>query len=169
MRNFRTAAVASATAVTVVLGGTAIASAQNNQPTTETSTTTTTAAATTTGNEKTTKAEPTPTATAKVANDKQVIFAGKVRESDKDLGAVISDGTKGLSEDKGSSKFTNDTQDPFYITDAFGKRTNAELVPQWARIWIDATVVAGIGAVVGLIIAGINFASYNGWITLPSF
>lgn len=167
MRNFRTAAVASATAVTVVLGGTAIASAQ---PTTETSTstTTTTAAATTTGNEQTTKAEPTATTTAKVANDKQVIFAGKVRESDKDLGAVISDGTKGLNEGKGSSKYTNDTQDPFYITDAFGKRTNAELVPQWARIWIDATVVAGIGAVVGLIIAGINFASYNGWITLPS-
>lgn len=167
MRNLRTAAVASATAVTVVLGGTAIASAQ---PTTETSTstTTTTAAAPTTGNEQTTKAEPTATTTAKVANDKQVIFVGKVREGDKDLGAVISDGTKGLKEDKGSSKFTNDTQDPFYITDAFGKRTNAELVPQWARIWIDATVVAGIGAVVGLIIAGINFASYNGWITLPS-
>lgn len=165
MRNFRTAAVASATAVTVVLGGTAIASAQ---PTTETSTKTTTAAATTTGNEQTTKAEPTATTTAKVANDKQVIFAGKVRESDKDLGAVISDGTKGLNEGKGSSQYTNDTKEPFYITDAFGKRTNAELVPQWARIWIDATVVAGIGAVVGLIIAGINFASYNGWITLPS-
>lgn len=166
MRNLRTAAVASATAVTVVLGGTAIASAQ---PTTETSTTTTTAAAPTTGNAQTTKAEPTATTTAKVANDKQVIFAGKVRESDKDLGAVISDGTKGLNEGKGSSQYTNDTQDPFYITDAFGKRTNAELVPQWARIWIDATVVAGIGAVVGLIIAGINFASYNGLITLPSF
>lgn len=169
MRNFRTAAVASATAVTVILGGTAIASAQTETKT-ETSTSTTTAAPTTTSNEKTTPAEPTATATAKVANDKQVVFIGEQKD-DKPISQVISDGTAGLFGGKGSSQYVykEDAETPFYITDAFGKKTNPELVPQWARIWIDTTVVAGIGAIIGLVIAGINFASYNGWITLPSF
>ena len=39
-------------------------------------------------------------------------------------------------------------------------------MPQWARIWYDGTIVAGIGALVGLVIAGFNFASYNGLIKL---
>ena len=42
-------------------------------------------------------------------------------------------------------------------------------MPQWARLWVDGTIVAGIGAIVGLVIAGINYASYNGWIQLPNF
>ena len=55
------------------------------------------------------------------------------------------------------------------IRDAAGKETNVENLPQWARLWIDGTIVAGIGAIVGLVIAGINYASYNGWIQLPNF
>ncbi|MCQ4611081.1 hypothetical protein [Corynebacterium sp. CCUG 51687] len=136
MRNFRTAAVASATALTVALGGIATASAE----------------------------ETTPTTTQK--SDRQVVFVGKVKDTDKDAGKVISDGTKGLFSGKGSSHYYNDSDKPFYITDAFGKETDAAAVPQWARAWIDGTVIASIGALVGLIIAGFNFASYNGLIKL---
>jgi len=136
MRNFRTAAVATATALTVVAGGTAIASAEEG--TTETA-----------------------------SNDKAVVFVGKQKETDKDFGEVVSDGTKGLFDGKGSSHYFNDEQDPFYPTDAFGNKTNAEDVPQWARYWIDGSIVAAIGAVIGLIIAGLNFSFYNGWLQHP--
>ena len=137
MRNFRTAAVASATALTVLAGGTAIASAEDAQ------------------NETT-------------SNDKAVVFVGK-QEGDKDFGKVVSDGTKGVFDGKGSSKYFDDedTEKPFYPTDAFGNKTNAEDVPQWARYWIDGSVVAAIGALIGLVIAGLNFSFYNGWLQHP--
>lgn len=134
MRNFRTAAVASATALTVIAGGTAIASAEE--------------AATTD------------------SKDRQVIFAGK-QEGDKSFGEVVSDGVQGSADQKGSSHFFDDSDEPFFPTDAFGKKTNAEKVPQWARYWIDGSIVAGIGALVGLIIAGANYAFYNGWLQHP--
>lgn len=137
MRNFRTAAVATATALTVVAGGTAIASAEE------------------------------ATATETTSNDKAVVFVGKQKKTDKDFGEVVSDGTKGLFNNEGSTKYFNDEQDPFYPTDAFGNKTNAEDVPQWARYWIDGSIVAAIGALVGLVIAGLNFSFYNGWLQHP--
>lgn len=159
MRNFRTAAVASATALTVFVGGTAIASAQSSEKPE------TTATAEQNGQTDTKKPEE-----KKSDKDKQVIFAGK-QEGDKSFGDVVKDGTAGLFNGKGSSKYFDekDTATPFYPTDAFGEKTNPEAVPQWARYWIDGTIVAGIGALVGLVIAGINFASYNGFIQLPKF
>ncbi|MGV0373399.1 hypothetical protein ACUY2A_08455 [Corynebacterium pilbarense] len=135
MRNFRTAAVASATALTVLAGGTAIASAEDAQ------------------NETT-------------SDDKAVVFVGK-QEGDKDFGEVVGDGTEGLFGGKGSSKYFDDTDKPFYPTDAFGNKTNKEDVPQWARYWIDGSIVAAIGALVGLVIAGLNFSFYNGWLQHP--
>ncbi|MCG7292068.1 MULTISPECIES: hypothetical protein [Corynebacterium] len=135
MRNFRTAAVASATALTVLAGGTAIASAEDAQ------------------NETT-------------SNDKAVVFVGK-QEGDKDFGEVVSDGTEGLFGGKGSSQYFDDKDEPFYPTDAFGNKTNKEDVPQWARYWIDGSIVAAIGALVGLVIAGLNFSFYNGWLQHP--
>lgn len=168
MRNIRTAAVASATALTVLVGGTAIASAQDaSNKAEETSSS---------SDNGSSKAEDNKDAQA----DRAVIFAGKQTEGvkangktqdDKDLGQVISDGTEGLFGGHGSSQYVTkeDAETPFYPTDAFGKKTNVENVPQWARLWIDGTVVAGIGALVGLVIAGVNFASYNGWIQLPQF
>ena len=135
MRNFRTAAVASATALTVLAGGTAIASAEDAQ------------------NETT-------------SNDKAVVFVGK-QEGDKDFGKVVSDGTEGLFGGKGSSQYFDDKDEPFYPTDAFGNKTNKEDVPQWARYWIDGSIVAAIGALVGLVIAGFNYAFYNGWLEHP--
>ena len=159
MRNFRTAAGASATALTVFVGGTAIASAEENKDPE------TTATAEQNGQDDTKKPEE-----KKSDKDKQVIFAGK-QEGDKSFGDVVKDGTAGLFNGKGSSKYFDekDTERPFYPTDAFGEKTNPEAVPQWARYWIDGTIVAGIGALVGLVIAGINFASYNGFIQLPKF
>ena len=159
MRNFRTAAVASATALTVFVGGTAIASAEENKDPE------TTATAEQNGQDDTKKPEE-----KKSDKDKQVIFAGK-QEGDKSFGDVVKDGTAGLFNGKGSSKYFDekDTATPFYPTDAFGEKTNPEAVPQWARYWIDGTIVAGIGALVGLVIAGFNFASYNGFIQLPKF
>ena len=136
MRNFRTAAVASATALTVLAGGTAIASAQD--------------------------AEATETA----SDDKAVVFVGK-QDGDKDFGEVVSDGTEGLFGGKGSSQYFDDKDEPFYPTDAFGNKTNKEDVPQWARYWIDGSIVAAIGALVGLVIAGLNFSFYNGWMQHP--
>lgn len=157
MRNFRTAAVASATALTVFVGGTAIASAQSSEKPE------TTATAEQNGQDDTKKPE-------EKKSNKQVIFAGK-QEGDKSFGDVVKDGTKGLFNKQGSSQYftKEDTATPFYPTDAFGEKTNPEAVPQWARYWIDGTIVAGIGALVGLVIAGINFASYNGFIQLPKF
>lgn len=169
MRNFRTAAVASATALTVFVGGTAIASAQSSEKPE------TTATAEQNGQTDTKKPEE-----KKSDKDKQVIFAGKqdkgikadgTEQADKSFGDVVKDGTKGLFNKQGSSQYftKEDTATPFYPTDAFGEKTNPEAVPQWARYWIDGTIVAGIGALVGLVIAGINFASYNGFIQLPKF
>lgn len=129
MRNFRTAAVAAATALTVAVSGVSVAAA----------------------------------ADAKPAKDKAVIFVGK-QDGDKETGKVLEDGTKGLFGGKGSSQYYDDTDKPFFATDAFGDKTNVDQVPQWARAWIDGTVVAAIGATIGLIIAAANFALYNGWI-----
>ena len=132
MRNIRNAAVASATALTLVIGGTSAAFAEDK-----------------------------PAEAAAENQDNKVVVS-----SEKDPQSSISDGTKGLFGGKGSSKYLpeTDTEKPFYITDAFGDTTRPDEVPSWARYWIDGTVVAGIGALVGLIIAGFNFASYNGWI-----
>lgn len=156
MRNIRTAAVASATALTVLVGGTAIASAEDAPKNEQ--------------NSSSSKVEENKGEQKDAKSDRSAVFAGK-QEGDKDFGKVISDGTKGLFGGQGSSQYVtkDDAETPFYPTDAFGKKTNLENVPQWARHWIDGTVVAGIGALVGLIIAGVNFASYNGWIQLPQF
>ncbi|OFT84487.1 hypothetical protein [Corynebacterium sp. HMSC29G08] len=159
MRNIRTAAVAAATALTVALGGTTVAFAEE---TTENTTTTTDQQDNGSAKKEDNKGSAQKDSTK---GDKAVIFVGK-QEGDKDFGNVVSDGTKGLFGGKGSSKYFKDSDKEFYPTDAFGKKTRVEEVPQWARYWIDGTVVAGIGALVGMIIAAVNFASYNGWIKL---
>ena len=136
MRNFRTAAVASATALTVLAGGTAIASAQDADAT-------------------------------ETASKDEAVVSEDTQERDKGFGEIVSDGTEGLFGGKGSSQYFDDKDEPFYPTDAFGNKTNKEDVPQWARYWIDGSVVAAIGALVGLVIAGLNFSFYNGWLQHP--
>ena len=157
MRNFRTAAVASATALTVVLGGTTLASAQTNE---QEQNQEQSSAPSSSSNDQAGDAQGDNTQA-----DDQVIFSPD-QEGDKDTSSVIQDGLGGLSEGKGSSKFYDDNDKPWYAADSFGKATDAAAVPQWARDWVDGTVIAGIGAVIGLIIAAFNFASYNGLINL---
>ena len=136
MRNFRTAAVASATALTVLAGGTAIASAEDADAT-------------------------------ETASKDEAVVSEDTQERDKGFGEIVSDGTEGLFGGKGSSQYFDDKDEPFYPTDAFGNKTNEEDVPQWARYWIDGSIVAAIGALVGLVIAGLNFSFYNGWLQHP--
>ncbi|AIJ33796.1 hypothetical membrane protein [Corynebacterium imitans] len=153
MRNFRTAAVATATALTVALGGVTVATAETTDG--ETST------------ESTYTPHPSRPKEETKNNDSSVAFKGfDGRKGDKEFGESIKDGVKGSFDGKGSSHYVNDADKPFYGVDAFGKEKDAEAMPQWARIWYDGTIVAGIGALVGLIIAGFNFASYNGLIKL---
>ena len=155
MRNFRTAAVATATALTVAFGGVAVASAETE--------------ADANANESISIPRPDDREKSKTENkDSSIAFKGFSQEDDKEFGESISDGTKGVFGGQGSSQYVKkeDREKPFYGVDAFGKEKNVAEVPQWARIWIDGTIVAGIGALVGLVIAGFNFASYNGLIKL---
>ena len=148
MRNFRNVALASVTALAIAATGT------------------TTALAETTDAADNSNREVTYT-----GNQANVLFKGTKGEDDKTFGEVISDGTKGVFNGQGSSQYVTDEDkaERFDIRDAAGKETNWQNMPQWARLWVDGAAVAGIGALVGLIIAGVNFASYNGWIQLPQF
>ncbi|GAA0202581.1 hypothetical protein [Corynebacterium riegelii] len=128
MRNFRNAAVASATAAALVLGGATVATADEQK---ETSSSTTTE--------------------DKSTEKKDLIFAGKQKVEGKD------DGNWPNSEHKDKN---------YFATDHFGEKTDVNGVPDWARWWVDSSIVGAIGAVIGLIIAGVNYASYNGWIKL---
>lgn len=145
MRNFRTAALAAATAATaatVAIGGAATATAETPAPATQIS-------------------EP-----GQHKTDGPVVFVGEITKADdnkdKPFSSVVQDGFNGLSSGQGSSRFFNDTDKLFYGVDAFGTQTNAGNVPQWARYWIDGIVIASITTVVGLAIAGVNWASHNG-------
>ena len=152
MRNFRTVAVASATAFAVAFGTTTLAAAEDSQPADTTPTPTTSA--------------PAPEqrqGSAKKNRDQQVVLKG-TQKDDKPFSSVVGDGTKGLFTGKGSSHYFNDSKKPFFITDAFGKETHIEQVPQWARWWIDSTVVTTTAALIGAAIGGYNYAAYNGWV-----
>lgn len=146
MRNFRNAAVATATAITLAATGTSIALAETTE-----------------------NADASDRVVTHTGNQSSVAFQGTKQDGDKSFGEVISDGTKGVFSGAGSSHYVTkeDANTRFDIRDAAGKETNVENMPQWARLWVDGTIVAGIGALVGLVIAGVNYASYNGWIQLP--
>ena len=148
MRNFRNAAVATATAITLAATGTSIALAETTE-----------------------NADDSDRVVTHTGNQSSVAFQGTKQDGDKSFGEVISDGTKGVFSGAGSSHYVTkeDANTRFDIRDAAGKETNVENMPQWARLWVDGTIVAGIGALVGLVIAGVNYASYNGWIQLPNF
>lgn len=157
MRNFRNAALASATALAIAATGTTAAFANDEEPTQQ-------------GKEACSsydREENKPEAGGPLG----VLFKGTACEEDKSVKEIISGGFEGLSNGKGSSQFLpkGDREKEFDVTDAAGKETYWQLLPQWARLWIDATAITGIGAFVGLIIAGVNFASYNGLVQLPEF
>ena len=159
MRNFRNAALASATVLAIAATGTTAAFATEGEDV-QTSKT----------NCVIENAEQFRTED-NAGGPLDVLFKGTACEGDKKLKEIISDGFEGLRNDQGSSQFlpSEDRKQEFDIRDAAGKETYWQLLPQWARIWIDATAITGIGAFVGLVIAGVNFASYNGLIQLPEF
>lgn len=159
MRNFRNAALASATALAIAATGTTAAFAENDEGAGE---------------------DAAHQGKVKCYEGKEqyekggpldVLFKGTACDGDKEVKDIISDGFEGLRGGKGSSQFLpkDDREKAFDIRDAAGKETYWQLLPQWARLWIDATAITGIGAFVGLVIAGVNFASYNGLVQLPEF
>ena len=154
MRDFRNAALASATALAIAATGTTAAFADPE-----------------TGSGKTESNCNIERSAENAGGPLDVLFKGTACDTDKSVKEIISEGFKGLSNGQGSSQFLpkEDREKPFDIRDAAGKETYWQLLPQWARIWIDATAITGIGAFVGLVVAGVNFASYNGLIQLPEF
>ncbi|MDN8625460.1 putative membrane protein [Corynebacterium mucifaciens] len=158
MRNFRNAALASATALAIAATGTTAAFADGEKTATNNS-----------DQGKDTCYQDRDQ--YEKGGPLDVLFKGTACEGDKEVKDIISDGFKGLRNDQGSSQFLpkGDREKEFDITDAAGKETYWKVLPQWARLWIDATAITGIGAFVGLVIAGVNFASYNGLVQLPEF
>lgn len=156
MRNFRNAAIASATAMVIAATGTATAAGEDGQ---------TNKADCDFNNAEEFRSE------ENAGGPLDVLFKGTACANDKEVKDIISEGFEGLRNGKGSSQFlpSDDRSKEFDIRDAAGKETYWQLLPQWARLWIDATAITGIGAFVGLVIAGVNFASYNGLIQLPEF
>ncbi|MGV0392536.1 hypothetical protein [Corynebacterium riegelii] len=126
MRNFRNAAVASATAAALVLGGATVATAETTEN----------------GSSATTETK---------AKDNSLIFKGPLQV--------------GETKD-GNWPNSNHKEKDYFATDHFGQDTDDKAVPDWARWWVDSSIVGAIGAVIGLIIAAANYASYNGWIKL---
>ena len=160
MRNFRNAALASATALAIAATGTtaAFATEADGGQTDEVS-------CTNIDNKEQFRKD------NEAGGPLDVLFKGTACDGDKSVKEIISDGFEGLRNGQGSSQFlpSDDREKEFDIRDAAGKETYWQLLPQWARIWIDATAITGIGAFVGLVIAGVNFASYNGLVQLPEF
>lgn len=153
MRNFRNAAVASTAAIALAAAGTTVAVADtvssDNKPAYST--------------------EETAPNHNYTGGPKDVVFKGDKVDGDRPLKEVVSKGIEGLFNGQGATQFLpdSDRDQKFYGIDAFGKETYFERIPQWGRLWIDGTVVSGIGAVIGLVIAAFNYAAYNGWISVP--
>lgn len=159
MRNFRNAALASATALAIAATGTTTAFADSLAGEEETSQ----GKGNCSGYDRETGNLP------KAGGPLDVLFKGTACDGDKSVKEIISDGFEGLRNGQGSSQFLppEDRNKEFDIRDAAGKETYWQLLPQWVRLWIDATAITGIGAFVGLVIAGVNFASYNDLVQLP--
>lgn len=160
MRNFRNAALASATVLAIAATGTTAAFA-TEEATKEICP----------DLANLTEEQKEEWKKANAGGPLDVLFKGTACPNDRELKEIISGGFEGLRNDQGSSQFlpSEDRKQEFDIRDAAGKETYWQLLPQWARLWIDATAITGIGAFVGLVIAGVNFASYNGLIQLPEF
>lgn len=153
MRNFRNAALASATALAIAATGTTAAFADPE-----------------TGSGKTKSNCDIERSAENAGGPLDVLFKGTACDGDKSVKEIISGGFQGIRDGQGSSQFLpDDRNEEASARDAFGTQTYWQLLPQWMRLWIDATAITGIGAFVGLVIAGVNFASYNGLIQLPEF
>ena len=132
MRNFRTAAVAAATAVTVAFGGTAIASAAD--------------AGDTSAKDNTTIEENQDVTKDATSSD---IF--NALSSNDDKYPTLSSKLGAVTDNKVKAKGT----------DGFGEVVNDDTNPQWFKIWRDGTYALIGTSVAGALIAAYNFAVYN--------
>lgn len=149
MRNFRTAAVAAATAVAVSFTGITAASAQSSEDTENTQETT---------QESTHEdsASSFQEGSSVLSSDRaQDVLSSENTEESPNLSSKIGDLMNADKNTTGSDMLGEET----------GKDGNGadETVPGWARIWRDGNIVAAIGTVVGGIIAAYNYGVYNGF------
>lgn len=144
MRNFRTAAVAAATAVTVAFGGAAVASADT--PSTNEGTSSSSSAKNEDANKGTSSS-----AKDEDANKGASSSSSSLSQLGKKWGAWT-EGEDGKPVVKPEHQVTGQ--------DLFGKE-KAKDNAKWAEIWRDGTFAALGTAVAGALIAAYNFAVYN--------
>ncbi|NWO07449.1 MAG: hypothetical protein HLX50_17695 [Alteromonadaceae bacterium] len=135
MRNFRTAAVAAATAVAVSFTGITAASAEEQNTDSQSS---------------------FVEGSAKLSSEeKQEILSSENTDESPNLSSKIGD-LMNADEDASGSEIFGDEQG--------NKGDNGDITnPGWARLWRDGNIVAAIGTVVGGIIAAYNYGVYNGF------
>lgn len=143
MRNFRTAAVAAATAVTVAFGGTAVASAapeNTNEGTSSASNTNEGSSSNENSNEGSSSAENTNEGSS---------------SSFTQLGKKWGAWEEG---EDGKPVVTPDNQ----VTgeDMWGTETDPNM-PEWASKWKKGAIALGVSSVIGAIIGAYNYAVYN--------
>lgn len=135
MRNFRTAAVAAATAVAVSFTGITAASAEDEQQHED---------------NQSSFVEGSSLIGTKDAQDSL-----SSNEDDSNLSSRIGD-LMNADEDTSGSELLGDKKG--------NKEDNGDITnPGWARLWRDGNIVAAIGTVVGGIIAAYNYGVYNGF------
>ncbi|MTD97060.1 hypothetical protein [Corynebacterium guaraldiae] len=140
MRNFRTAAVAAATAVTVAFGGTVVASAETANTNEGTSTSTENTNEGTSSNEDSSSAK-----NSKEGSSSSLTQLGK-------KWGAWEEGEDGKAVVKPDNKVTGE--------DMWGKETDPNM-PEWASKWKTGVITLGVSSVIGAIIGAYNFAVYN--------
>ncbi|KAA8724917.1 hypothetical protein [Corynebacterium phocae] len=179
MRNFRTAAIAAATAVTVAFGGVSIASAQDNNVS-QGSDTSKTSSSTTKPGETMPKGETKPDETMPKGETKpdETMPKGETKPDEKmdgDSKAAVdtgkdfkkaADAASSKGEGSLSSKVAGVTEADKHAIGAnlLGKYIDDTQNPAWARIWREGTYVGLIAAGISTVIAMYNFAVFNGLI-----
>ncbi|MEY8577506.1 hypothetical protein AALI21_04240 [Corynebacteriaceae bacterium 6-324] len=137
MRNFRTAAVAAATAVAVSFTGMTAASAQDEQQHED-------------------NASSFVEGSSVLSSDRaQDVLSSENTEESPNMSSKIGD-LMNADEDASGSEIFGDEKG--------NQGDNGDITnPGWARLWRDGNVVAAIGTVVGGIIAAYNYGVYNGF------
>lgn len=137
MRNFRTAAVAAATAVAVSFTGITAASAQDEQQ------------------HENNDSSFVEGSSVLSSEDAQSHLSSENTEESPNLSSKIGD-LMNADEDASGSEIFGDEKG--------NQGDNGDITnPGWARLWRDGNIVAAIGTVVGGIIAAYNYGVYNGF------
>ena len=137
MRNFRTAAVAAATAVAVSFTGISAATAQDEQQ------------------HEDNESSFVEGSSVLSSEDAQDSLSSENTEESPNLSSKIGDLMNADKNTSGSDLFGEEQGN---------EGDNGDITnPGWARLWRDGNIVAAIGTVVGGIIAAYNYGVYNGF------